>query len=310
MGLFMNKQPVLQVSQLYKKIGRYPILENITFDMRPGEIVGLLGPNGSGKTTLLKCIVGLLKPTKGRVIIHDADLQKKFERAIRHVGAIVENPELYDFLTGYENLIHFSRMNPDVPDERLDEVIQLLDMEDYINQKVFTYSLGMRQRLGLGQAILHRPSILLLDEPTNGLDPAGIKDLRNHLQSLAQKEEVAVLISSHILAEIEQICDQVVVLNEGKMIDQGPIDSFKENALNHSYYFFKVTDVERAQYVLSQSPELGKNAEMQANGFSIQTSEEKAAELNSRLVQENIKVYAMERVQPSLEEAFFRKVER
>lgn len=306
----MRNEMVLRVAGLDKKIGRHSILQNISFEMQQGEILGLLGPNGSGKTTLLKCIVGLLKPTKGTISIKGVDVQKHFERAIRHIGAIVENPELYDYLSGYDNLVHFWRMSPDVPEERLDEVIELLDMEEYIENKVFTYSLGMRQRLGLAQAILHRPSILLLDEPTNGLDPAGIKDLREHLRNLAQQDGVSIIISSHILAEIEQICDHVVMIDDGQLIASGSIDDFKQSKDGRMTYFFKVSDVEQAQLILQQFGQPVSQVDKQATGFQLQVTEQQAAELNQLFVQQGIRVYALERVQTSLEDAFFKKVER
>src|SRR5699024_1080740 len=157
--------------------------------------------------------------TRGKVLIQGIDLEEHFEKAIAHVGAIVENPELYPFLTGYQNLLHYWRMSRSIPKDRIDEVVQRVGLEQRIHHKVKTYSLGMRQRLGLAQALLHSPSLLILDEPTNGLDPAGIRDFRNQLRTWAREENLSVLVSSHLLSEVELMCDRVAVIQQGKLID-------------------------------------------------------------------------------------------
>lgn len=170
----MKQKPIVQIKNLSKTIGKKTIIDDISFDVYPGEVYGFLGPNGAGKTTTIRMIVGLISITKGEILINGISIEKDFEKAISYVGGIVENPEMYKFLTGYQNLIHYARMQ-NVKKERLDAVIQLAGLENRIHDKVKTYSLGMRQRLGVAQALLHSPKLLILDEPTNGLDPAGIK---------------------------------------------------------------------------------------------------------------------------------------
>ncbi len=178
----MSSEPVVRLKNVTKRIGKKTIIDDLTFDVPQGEIFGFLGPNGAGKTTTIRMMVGLMSITQGDIWIQGKSIHSQFKQAIRHVGAIVENPELYKYLSGYRNLIHYARMTPGVSKQRIDEVVQLVRLEERIHDKVGTYSLGMRQRLGVAQALLHRPSLLILDEPTNGLDPAGIRELRDYLR--------------------------------------------------------------------------------------------------------------------------------
>ncbi len=174
--------------------------------------MGLLGPNGAGKTTMIRMMVGLIPPTAGEVYIGGHSLQSHRNQALRQVGVIVENPEMYKYMSGYKNLLHFARMIPGITKQRIHEVTELVGLTDRIHDKVKTYSLGMRQRLGVAQALLHRPSVLILDEPTNGLDPAGIRDLRDYLKRLAREHGTAVIVSSHMLSEMELMCDRVAII--------------------------------------------------------------------------------------------------
>lgn len=163
--------PIVQIKNLSKKIGKKNIINQLSFEVPRGEVFGFLGPNGAGKTTTIRMMVGLMSITEGVVLINGKSIATNFEEAIAHVGAIIENPEMYKYLTGYQNLVHFARMSQRVTRSRIDEVVKLVALENRIHPKVKTYSLGMRQRLGVTQAILHKPSLLILDEPTNGLDP-------------------------------------------------------------------------------------------------------------------------------------------
>ncbi|GLV14097.1 putative ABC transporter ATP-binding protein YhcH [Alicyclobacillus hesperidum] len=209
---------------LTKRIGQKTVVDNLTFDIPSGEVFGLLGPNGAGKTTTIRMMVGLIRMTAGTVEIAGHDIVRDYGQAIRQVGAIVENPEMYKYLSGYENLRQFARMTPGIAPRRIDEVVEFVGLSERIHDKVRQYSLGMRQRLGLAQALLHRPSVLILDEPTNGLDPAGIRELRDHLRRLAREEGVAVVVSSHLLSEMELMCDRVAVIQQGRLVNVGRID--------------------------------------------------------------------------------------
>src|SRR3954470_2691442 len=210
---------IVKLNNVTKIIKGRTIIDSISFEVHKGEIFGFLGPNGAGKTTTIRMIVGLISISSGDIEIDGKSIKKDFEQAIKHVGAIVENPEMYKFLTGYQNLVHYARMIPGVSKERIDEVVRLVMLENRIDDKVKTYSLGMRQRLGIAQALLHKPSVLILDEPTNGLDPAGIRELRDYLRRLTRDEGISVVVSSHLLSEMELMCDRVAIIQNGKLID-------------------------------------------------------------------------------------------
>ncbi|PAD37845.1 ABC transporter ATP-binding protein [Terribacillus sp. 7520-G] len=211
-------EPAMQLIGLKKQIGSKLIVKGLDFDIQPGEVFGFLGPNGAGKTTTIRMMVGLIRISEGDVRILGKSIKTDYKEAIRHVGAIVENPELYGFMSGYKNLLVFSRMIPGITKERIDEVVKLVGLEKRIHQKVKRYSLGMRQRLGIAQALLHNPSILILDEPTNGLDPTGIREIRQYIRRLAEQENVAVIVSSHLLSEMELMCDRIGILKNGELI--------------------------------------------------------------------------------------------
>ena len=211
-------ETAMELNSLTKKIGSKKIIKDLDFEIHKGEVFGFLGPNGAGKTTTIRMMVGLMGITGGDVRILGKSVKSNFKDAIREVGAIVENPEMYPFMTGMQNLKHFARMSPGVTKERISQVIRLVGLENAIKTKVGRYSLGMRQRLGIAQALLHDPSVLILDEPTNGLDPAGIREIRKYIRKLAEEENVAVIISSHLLSEIELMCDRIGVIKNGELI--------------------------------------------------------------------------------------------
>ncbi|WP_061994663.1 ABC transporter ATP-binding protein [Clostridium sp. ATCC 25772] len=206
---------ILEVKEIYKELSKRPIIKGINFEVKEGEVFGFLGSNGAGKTTTIRMLVGLIKPNKGTIKINGYDIQKDFVKAIRSVGCIVENPELYLDLTGRQNLRLFARMYGDITEDRIQEVIDFIGLNERIDDKVKKYSLGMKQRLGLGQALLGNPKLLILDEPTNGLDPSGIVEFRNIIKKLVKENNTAVFISSHILSEIELLCDRVAFINNG-----------------------------------------------------------------------------------------------
>ncbi|MCQ2428149.1 MAG: ABC transporter ATP-binding protein [Clostridia bacterium] len=221
--------PVLTVNGLSKKLGGRRILKGISFCVYPGEVFGFLGPNGSGKTTTIKLMLGLLGIDEGSICICGHNVVYEFEDAMECVGGIIENPEMYKYLSGKENLRQYARMYDGITEDRINEVVKLVGLENRIGEKISKYSLGMRQRLGLAQAILHRPRLLVLDEPTNGLDPAGIKELRDIIRSLTEKEGTAVFISSHQLAELDLICDRIGIISSGELLRTMTIDEVRNS---------------------------------------------------------------------------------
>jgi ABC-2 type transport system ATP-binding protein len=246
-----SSQPIIELRNVTKKIGNKTIIDQLNFDVPRGEVFGFLGPNGAGKTTTIRMMVGLMSITKGQILINGLDITENFERAIRHVGAIVENPEMYKYLTGFQNLLHYSRMIPGIDRNRIDEVIKLVGLENRIKDKVKTYSLGMRQRLGVAQALLHKPSLIILDEPTNGLDPAGIRELRDYLRNLTQVEGISVVVSSHLLSEMELMCDRVAIIQNGKLVDIRLVKDLVSKD-DHVSVMFEVDQKEKAQQVLAE----------------------------------------------------------
>ncbi|WKN27248.1 ABC transporter ATP-binding protein [Bacillus velezensis] len=290
-------ETVLELQQVKKTIKGRTIIHDLSFSVRAGEVFGFLGPNGAGKTTTIRMMVGLMKLSQGDIVICGESITKNYAKAVRHVGAIVENPELYKFLSGYKNLQQYARMVKGVTKEKIDEVIELVGLQDRIHDKVKTYSLGMRQRLGLAQSLLHNPKVLILDEPTNGLDPAGIREIRDHLKKLTREKGMAVIVSSHLLSEMELMCDRIGILQKGELVDiQKVRDEGKEDK---DTYFFHIEQREEALAVLSQFECVKKT-----NGIEIQLSKQEVPDVISLLVRENIRLYEVKIMTKSLEDRF------
>ncbi len=218
---------ILKCENLKKIIKNKTLVENISFSANKGDIIGLVGPNGAGKTTIIKLILGLIKLTEGKVLINGYDIQNDFVNAINKVGAIVENPDLYMYLSGYDNLKLTANNYRNITKERINEVIKIVGLEQRIKDKVSTYSLGMRQRLGIAEAIINNPELLILDEPTNGLDVEGIIEIRELIKELSSKG-IAILISSHNLTEIDNLCNRIIAIKNGKIIVNETIEEFKQ----------------------------------------------------------------------------------
>ncbi len=292
----MTTQPIVQLQNLSKTIGGKQLIQQLNIDLYAGQITGFLGPNGAGKTTTIRMMTGLMNPTEGKVIIDGVSLQDKYEEAISKVGVIVENPEMYKFMTGYKNLLHFARMHKNVTKERIQEVVRQVGLENRIHEKVSTYSLGMRQRLGLAQALLHRPKFLILDEPTNGLDPAGIREFRMYLRKIAEEDGVSVFVSSHLLSEIELMCDRVAVIQNGKLIDIRDI-----NVETSSFYYIEATPNDQAAALLQK---LDYNFVAENNGYVLEIKKEDIPNLIAQFVQEGIQLFAVQPHQKTLEDQF------
>lgn len=295
-------QPTLKIDHLTKVIGKKTIIDDISFDVFPGEVFGFLGPNGAGKTTTIRMIVGLIKPTKGTVSICGFSVERQFVQAMNQIGAIVENPELYKFLSGRENLNVFARMLPDVDEKRIQEVIDLVDLTARIDDKVKTYSLGMRQRLGIAQALLNNPRVLILDEPTNGLDPMGIRDLRLFIRRLVEETGLSVLVSSHILAEIELLADRVAIMSRGKIVKVGTVAELIHELA--STVDVQVDDSFEALPVLRGFESIEHADIVDERTIRVSMNLEETARLNRYLLDRGIEVFGLERRVQTLEELF------
>lgn len=317
---------ILSVKNLNKSFGKRKIINDMSFQVNGGEIFGFLGPNGSGKTTTIKMIMGFLFPDSGEISICGMDLKKNYEKAMNLVGGIVENPEMYKEMTGRQNLQMYARLHDNVSKERIDEVIALVGMSQRADEKIKKYSLGMKQRIGVAQAIVHKPKLLILDEPTNGLDPAGIKELRDILKRLAHEEGIAVMVSSHMLAEMELMCDRVAIINQGSIVDVKPIDELLNMFVVEESYSMEVLpeDIDAAVKIIfplissEDSNESVKNdnepvpVKIKANPengiINIVVKRELVPMINKKLVEANIDVFGIKKIDNSLEEAFIKIV--
>jgi ABC-2 type transport system ATP-binding protein len=304
-------KPVLSVQNVKKRIGKKWIIKGVSFDIHAGEIFGFLGPNGSGKTTTIRMLVDLIRPTEGRIWIGGQDIALRRNEALQQIGCIVENPEMYPYLTGLENLEHFARMIPDIDNARIHEVIDIVGMRNRIYDKVKTYSLGMRQRLGIAQALLSRPKLLILDEPTNGLDPQGIKELRIFIRRLSD-EGLSLFISSHLLSEIQMMCDRVAIISHGEVIAVGGVDELLQQRAELTWLY--LTQPEKAQSIFEAAGYQARqlHSAEDAPGISIPGAQwlevaiaaADMAKLNKQLTIAEIDVYVIEPKKATLEQLF------
>lgn len=295
---------VLELKNVSKIMNGKALVEDISFTVNKGEIFGFLGPNGAGKTTTIKMITGLYSISKGEIYIDGNSVKKNFEKALQGVGGIIENPEMYGYLNGYDNLKLYARMHGGISKKRIDEVVNLVKLGNRINDKVSKYSLGMRQRLGVAQALLHKPKLLILDEPTNGLDPMGIKELRQTLRELAQEDGLSVMVSSHLLSEMELMCDRFGIIDGGKMIDIKTIGDIKNNeSQNINIFLIEVDDKKKAKNLIKEN--YSKLAvDVDDYGIKVCCEKSKLPEMNKLLIDNNIALFTITVIRKSLEDEF------
>lgn len=291
---------VLECNKVFKKIGHHVIVSDLSFSLNEGDILGFIGPNGAGKTTSIKLMLGLQSLSGGSVKILGYDIKKDFVKAIRQVGAIVENPDLYMYLTGYENL-KIASVFYQVDKNRIDEVVRLVGLEERIHDEVKNYSLGMRQRLGIAVAILHRPKLLILDEPMNGLDPEGIKDLKNILTILARDYSMAILISSHILSELESFCTRICIFSKGRVEKDASIAEIKR-ITEKERYCLEVSDTNLDSILTSYRV-------LDNEHIEVSTTRENIVNILKALLLNDIFVYEVKREVLSLEDVFLKVME-
>lgn len=299
----MREHEVLKIEHLTKKFGQSEVVQDLSITVNKGEIFGLLGPNGTGKTTVIRMIVGLASKTEGSVVINNINTNKEPIKAMKNVGAIVENPEMYTFLTGYQNLMQFSRIaRTKISKQRIQEVIELVDLQHAIHKKVKTYSLGMRQRLGLAQAIIHKPPLLILDEPTNGLDPEGIYQFREFLNRLA-RQGTSVLVSSHLLSEMQLMCDRVAIIQQGKLVGIKTVNEMTGGDGDKRLVIVKVDDPQKAKTLLETTyPHY--RVSLENNTLHLEIPKKLISKVNKTLSIEGIEVYEIYNKKQTLEEAF------
>ena len=298
---------VLEVKGLKKRLGKREIIKGINFSVKDGEIFGFLGPNGAGKTTTIRMLVGLIAPNEGEIKICGKDVQKEKEEALKNVGAVVENPELYKYLSGREKLMQISRIRK-VSKEEVEELIELVGLKDRIDDKVKKYSLGMKQRLGLAAALIGEPRLLILDEPTNGLDPSGIIDFREVVKKAAKEKGMAVFISSHILSEVQNLCDRVAFTNGGVIKS---VEDIHDNTMDtelDSLTLIVSSNEEEAVKIL-KNIDLVKSASVIDEEIHLIIKSGKTSELLKILLEKNIRVEEIFKNRKGLEQRYMELVE-
>ncbi len=302
-------KPVLVVKNLTKYYGERIALNNVSFSIGEGEIFGLIGPNGAGKTTAIKLITGLAKISSGSVTILGNDIVSNFEKAILNVGGIIENPNFYNHLSGLQNLKYFASLYGKIDMNRINYLVKVLAMQNRIKNKVKTYSLGMKQRLGIICALINKPKLLILDEPLNGLDPTGIIEMREFVKKVATEEKIAVLISSHILSEVEALCDTVGIIKNGVLIEHQNITDLQRGIKDKERFAISVSHPNFAAKIITKQY-ANKNVEVVGKNVILQASSQEVQDILKFLITNNIGIFGTRTVTKSLEEIYFDMVDK
>ena len=282
----------IKVRNISKTIGRKKILNNISFDIYENEIVGLVGKNGAGKSTLLKIMTGLYSYDEGEIYYYNYNLKTDYEKAMSIVGTLIENPDMYGNLSGKKNLELFKSMFKGIDEGTVEEIVRIVEMEKYLGKKFKTYSLGMKERLGIASSLINKPKILILDEPTNGLDREGVKNIMKMLKDL---KDTTIIISSHMVSDIEELCNKIIFINDGK------IDSIKiKQNDNKKNIIFEVDDFSKARLIIKDYC-VNENLE-------VYETDDTVSLINKELVLNNINVYRISEATNTLENDFFKMI--
>lgn len=295
-------EPALALENLSKRFGRIHAVDHLSLEVLPGQMAGFLGPNGAGKSTTLYMIPRLVRPSGGRIRVFGADIWQDFKQAIRSVGVMVEAPAFYDYLSGRKNLELTARILGGIPRRDIDEILERIGLTDRQRDKVRTYSMGMKQRLGIGRAMLGRPRLLVLDEPTNGMDPEGTREILTFLRERVGTDGLTVFISSHLLYEVEEYCDTVFVIHKGRQIASGRV----EEILTPHERIVRVTFDGKVPDLDTLMAEKGiKHVEtLSANSLEITLTNDDPVWLNQYLLQAGFRVAAISPRQKTLKEFF------
>jgi len=289
---------VLLLEDVHKTIKGKEIIKGISFSIDEGEVLGFLGPNGAGKSTTLRMIVGLSKPTKGTIDVCNHSITKNYVKAMSKVGCIIEGPDLYNYMSGKDNLNMLAAMNKGVTEADINHAVELVGMQNRLKDKVATYSLGMKQRLGLAQALIHHPKLLVLDEPTNGLDPAGINEFRHIIKSLAKDEGIAVLISSHLISEVELMCDKVAIIKDGVVLKYSKVSDL----LSSQEIFWEVDNNIKALEILKET--FNVTGKIVKDKIEATIDMSRLPEINASFLNNGIKLSFVENKHKTLEDLF------
>ncbi len=286
-------EKIVEVKHLVKHYGKFKAVEDVSFDVYRGDVFGFLGPNGAGKSTTIRTMLTLIKPTAGEIRLFGKDLMKERNAILRQIGCIVEKPDFYKYLSAEKNLEIFARLSGmNVTKKKIYEIIEFVGLKGREKDKLNGFSHGMKQRLGIAQTLIHDPELIILDEPTTGLDPQGIIDIRNLILQLKNERGKTVVLSSHILSEIELIANRMVIINKGKTIVQGSVSELlNEQELIVS---FSVDDIEKAKQVLSSSSLSGSISTIEQNNLLLHIAQEAIPVVNKLFCDSGINVFSIE----------------
>ncbi len=296
----MENNPRIVISDLRKSFSRVEIIRGVNFEVFPGEVLGLIGPNGAGKSTIIKMLTGLIYPNSGEINYEGMFYKQDFVKIKPNIGAIVENPDLFPYLTGMDHLKLKSKMYPGTTNEDILRSAEIVEMTNALDKKVKAYSLGMKQRLSLATILLGNPDFIILDEPFNGLDPSGIRDLRTIIRNLALERNISVLVSSHILSEVEALCDRIVMISKGQIIDVKTMEELTSNTDDRRVRIKTDNQVRLSQYLNFRNVPFEE-----AYGYIIASYDYgSTTDLIKELLNENFEIFAIEQMHRSLEDAF------
>lgn len=295
---------VLQTNHLTKTIGGHELVSNVNLHVEKGEIYGFLGPNGAGKTTIMKMITNLWKPTDGSVEIFGETLTPHSYEVLKRIGSIIEFPIFYDHMTGHENLkLHCEYMGY-YNHGCIESALDILNLTDAASKPVKNYSLGMKERLGIARAILCKPELLILDEPTNGLDPSGMKQVRDLLKTLCTEYGITIMVSSHILSEVQSIADTVGIINRGMMVNEIGMKEIEQ--MNLAYIELTVLDTRKAAFVLAEKLNIANFKIMEGGSIRIYDNQVPTQELSKVFALNDIEVVSLSKKAETLEDYFLK----
>jgi ABC-2 type transport system ATP-binding protein len=296
----MSEQIAIRLENLTKTFGRrknkVQAVKGINLEVQAGQVYGFLGPNGAGKSTTIRMMMDLIRPSAGDVLVYGRQVQKD-HAVLQRVGALVEGAMFYDFLTGRKNLEVLARSSGFYDAKRIQTLLSEVSMVDRADRLVKGYSTGMKQRLGLAAALLHNPDLVILDEPTNGLDPAGIQEMRRFIRDLADTQGKTVFLSSHMLGEVEQVCDRVAIINQGEIVREGQVADL---LAGQSELVIEVQPIEKATAVLQEKWQVSPNGKT----ITVVASREQTPDIVQCLVSNNVAVYEVRSQRQSLEQYF------
>ncbi len=297
-------EKIIETNNLSKEYNGKKVINNINLNLKKGEIYGFVGPNGAGKSTFMKLILNLLKPDYGEIKVFGELLEDENYEILKKIGSIIENPYFYENISAYENLeLHCDYMGY-YNKEQINEVLKLVKLDNVGNKNINSYSLGMKQRLAIARAILTKPELLILDEPINALDPEGIIEMRELFKKLNEKFGTTILISSHILSEVEQIADTIGIIKEGVLLEEISMD--KIHNYNTEYIELEINNIEKASYLIESNLHLTKLKVMSNNILRVYENNIKNSDISKTLIENNIELESISRKKNTLEEYFFR----